>query len=51
VVHVPEHSDVQVTKVARNEIGDDLPSPVPQRFVTSGPALGDDMDVVRPLAL
>lgn len=51
MVHVSENRDMQVTKIARYEEGDDLSRAVRQRLVASRPTLDDDVNVLRPFAL
>ena len=51
VIHLPQHEGVDVEEIARQEERDDLPPPVLQLLVAAGPALQDQVDVPRRIAL
>jgi hypothetical protein len=50
VVHPVQDEDVQIAEVSRDEIGDELPTPVYEQFVSASQPLDDEMNVVGPLA-
>src|SRR5262245_47705049 len=50
MIHAPEQEDMQVAQVARNEIPEDLPTPVLEDLVAAAEAFQEQPDATREIA-